>query len=232
MVACFRIGAVALPCNEQLRAKDLRLRLDAAAAEADRRRRAQRGRARGRRARLPGRCTSPTTRCSATTPAPADGARPDRPVPDHVHERHDRRAEGDRPRTALPARPAAAVRALARRAAGRPRLVHGRERLVEVRAQRVHRAVDPRRRRAPSRRPLRPAGAAARSLNDERVNVLCMAPTEYRVIAKRTTLAPLPHIAIAGRGRRGAEPGGARARSRRRRASRSATATARPRPAS
>ncbi len=30
MVACFRIGAVALPCNEQLRAKDLELRLQAA----------------------------------------------------------------------------------------------------------------------------------------------------------------------------------------------------------
>ena len=30
MVACFRIGAVALPANEQLRAKDLRQRLDAA----------------------------------------------------------------------------------------------------------------------------------------------------------------------------------------------------------
>ncbi|MGH2896496.1 MAG: acyl-CoA synthetase [Solirubrobacteraceae bacterium] len=30
IVACFRIGAVALPCNEQLRAKDLRQRLDAA----------------------------------------------------------------------------------------------------------------------------------------------------------------------------------------------------------
>ncbi len=30
MVACFRIGAVALPCNEQLRAKDLRQRLGAA----------------------------------------------------------------------------------------------------------------------------------------------------------------------------------------------------------
>ena len=28
----------------------------------------------------------------------------------------------------------------------------------------------------------------------ERVAVLCMAPTEYRVIAKRTTLAPLPSI--------------------------------------
>src|SRR5450631_3142621 len=30
MVACFRIGAVVLPCNEQLRIKDLRARLDAA----------------------------------------------------------------------------------------------------------------------------------------------------------------------------------------------------------
>lgn len=30
MVACFRVGAIALPCTEQLRAKDLRLRLDAA----------------------------------------------------------------------------------------------------------------------------------------------------------------------------------------------------------
>jgi acetyl-CoA synthetase len=31
MIACFRVGAVVLPCNEQLRAKDLRARLDAAA---------------------------------------------------------------------------------------------------------------------------------------------------------------------------------------------------------
>jgi acyl-coenzyme A synthetase/AMP-(fatty) acid ligase len=30
MVACFRLGAVILPGNEQLRAKDIRLRLDAA----------------------------------------------------------------------------------------------------------------------------------------------------------------------------------------------------------
>jgi len=30
MLACFRIGAVVLPCTEQLRAKDLRLRIDAA----------------------------------------------------------------------------------------------------------------------------------------------------------------------------------------------------------
>src|SRR5690349_8394864 len=31
MLACFRIGAVVLPCTEQLRPKDLRLRLDATA---------------------------------------------------------------------------------------------------------------------------------------------------------------------------------------------------------
>ena len=30
MCACFRIGAVVLPCTEQLRAKDLRLRLGGA----------------------------------------------------------------------------------------------------------------------------------------------------------------------------------------------------------
>ena len=29
MVGCFRIGAVALPCTEQLRASDLRARMDA-----------------------------------------------------------------------------------------------------------------------------------------------------------------------------------------------------------
>ncbi len=28
MIACFRIGAVALPCTEQLRPKDLRARMD------------------------------------------------------------------------------------------------------------------------------------------------------------------------------------------------------------
>jgi acyl-coenzyme A synthetase/AMP-(fatty) acid ligase len=44
MVACFRLGAVALPCTEQLRAKDLRLRLDVArprAIVADERNRAE-----------------------------------------------------------------------------------------------------------------------------------------------------------------------------------------------
>ena len=78
--------------------------------------------------------------------------------------------------------------------AGRPRLVHGGQRLVEVGAQRVHRAVDPRRRRAAARRPLRSRTSGSRSSPRESVNVLCMAPTEYRVIAKRAELKPLPAL--------------------------------------
>jgi acyl-coenzyme A synthetase/AMP-(fatty) acid ligase len=65
----------------------------------------------------------------------------------------------------------------------------------------------------------------------ERVDVLCMAPTEYRVIAKRATLGPLPSL-------RGAVAAGEALNPEVLRAwheatgSRSATATARPRPAS
>ena len=122
MVACFRLGAGALVCNEQLRAKDLRIRLD------------------------------------------AGGARPGRPVSDHVHQRHHRRAQGSDSRAAPPARSAPAGRALARRARRRPGVVHGLDRLVEVGAQLVHRPVAARRPR----------------------------PTEYRLIAKRVDIEPVP----------------------------------------
>ena len=53
MLACFRQGYVALPCNEQLRPKDLRLRLRRHGAARGRRRPAQRGRARGGRLARP-----------------------------------------------------------------------------------------------------------------------------------------------------------------------------------
>ena len=66
----------------------------------------------------------------------------------------------------------------------------------------------------------------------ERVNVLCMAPTEYRVIAKRAHAAARCRELRAGRRRRGAQPRGAARLAARRPDSRSATATARPRPAS
>ena len=72
----------------------------------------------------------------SATPPPARRARPRGPVPDHLHERHRRRAEGRRPRPALPRRPAPAGRALARRPPRRARLVHGGQRLEQVGPQR------------------------------------------------------------------------------------------------
>ena len=48
MVACFRAGYAVLPCTEQLRPKDLRLRLDVTSPGARGRRRAQPRRAGGR----------------------------------------------------------------------------------------------------------------------------------------------------------------------------------------
>ena len=90
-------------------------------------------------------------------------------MPDHLHERHRRRAQGRRARPALPRRPAPAGRALARRAARRARLVHGRQRLEQVGAQRLHRPVAARRGGAAARRALRrraapgdPGGGARR----------------------------------------------------------------------
>ncbi len=81
-------------------------------------------------------------------------------MPDHLHERDHRRGQGSRPRAALPARPSAAGHRVARRPARRPHLVHGGQRLVQVRTQRVHRPMDQRRRSAPARRSLRSPAAA------------------------------------------------------------------------
>ena len=71
MLACFRIGAVVLPCTEQLRAKDLRLRIDVARPSlivADER---NRGGARGGDAPgCRGRCSIPDERLFAAEPAP------------------------------------------------------------------------------------------------------------------------------------------------------------------
>ena len=71
MVACFRIGAVVLPCTEQLRAKDLRLRIDAVAPDADPRRRAQPLRARGGARRSAAWRSCPTSSLFEAEPAPA-----------------------------------------------------------------------------------------------------------------------------------------------------------------
>ncbi len=140
MMACLRIGAVVLPATEQLRAKDLRLRIAIARPAlivADERNRSE----------LEG--LGPTVRwrsfpmrsCWRASPAPAAELDVGVAGVARFHEWHGRRAEGGRPRSALLLRSAASGLPLARRARGRARVVHGGQRLVEVRAKRVHRAV-------------------------------------------------------------------------------------------
>ena len=172
MCACFRIGAVALPCTEQLRAKDLRLRLEVAQPSlilADERNRMPSCEAAERRG-CDGRRSAATSGCSRPPPAPATELAERGPVPDHVHQRHRRRAEGGGARPALPVRPAPAGRALAGRTRRRAGVVHGRHA-----AGRSRRATCSSRRgcgapRAAARRPLRPARApgAARARAGER----------------------------------------------------------------
>ena len=194
------LGAVALPCTEQLRAHDLR-RGSRRAPAADRVRRAQRapscdgGGPEARRA-----ARARTTSRLRRAPPPRRRARARRPVPDRLHLRHGRRAEGGAARPALPGGPALqAERWLdarpgelvwctaasgwsksARNAFIAPWLRGAAALLHDARFD-PHERLD--------------------VLERERVDVLCMAPTEYRVIAKRA--APR---ALAGAARRWSPP--------------------------
>ena len=192
MVACFRIGAVALACNEQLRAKDLRLRMAAAPPRlivADER-------------NLP----------------ELSAAEPDCPVvtvPDQSLFEH----EPAPPAELAPTEPCLIT--FTSGTTGQPKgVLHGQRYLPGQRLQ-AEQWLDAREGDllwctaatgwSKSARNVFIApwlrGAAAllhdgrfdpaerlRILEAERVNVLCMAPTEYRVIAKRTSLAPLPAL--------------------------------------
>ncbi|MFL5830246.1 MAG: acyl-CoA synthetase [Solirubrobacteraceae bacterium] len=192
MVACFRIGAVALPCNEQLRAKDLRLRLDSARPKlivADERNLDELSSAR------PG-CevlTIPDEKLYDATPAPAADLGPTDPC----------------------------LITFTSGTTGEPRgIVHGQRYLPGQRLQAEH-WLDARPGElvwctaasgwSKSARNVFIApwirGAAAllhdarfdpqqrlEILATESVNVLCMAPTEYRVIAKRAEIKPLPAL--------------------------------------
>ena len=163
MVACFRLGYVVLPCTEQLRAEG--------PAPAARRRRAggwssaTSATRRAARRRLDG----PTVWVRR---AAIDGAGPTR-----RSRRRPRELAPDDPclitfTSGTAGEPKAVVHGqrylagqrvqaehwLAPRA-GRPRVVHGRQRLEQVGAQRLHRAVAARRGGAAARRALRPARA-------------------------------------------------------------------------
>ena len=162
LLACWRMGAVALPCNTMLRRarpgaagrgrRPGALRRRGGAAGGAARRGADDDDGRGRRRPRRG-------------PAAGDAGRgrgdgPRGPGADRLHLRHHRRAARGRARLPLPVRPADPGRALVRLAQGRAGLVHDRDRLVEVGPQRLPRPLADRRRRGHPRRPLRPRRAA------------------------------------------------------------------------
>jgi acyl-coenzyme A synthetase/AMP-(fatty) acid ligase len=192
MVACFRIGAVVLPCTEQLRARDLRLRLDAARPRlvlVD-------GRDADELAAAEPSCpvlTVPDEALYAAEPAPAVELAPDDPC----------------------------LITFTSGTAGEPKgVLHGQRYLTGQRLQ-AERWLDARPGDlvwctaasgwSKSARNVFIApwirGAAAllhdarfdpherlELLEREQVNVLCMAPTEYRVIAKRAEPRPVASL--------------------------------------
>jgi acyl-coenzyme A synthetase/AMP-(fatty) acid ligase len=192
MVACFRLGAVVLPCNEQLRAGDLRVRLDAAKPAVvlvDERNLAE---------------------LEAAGPAGEVVVLPDEALFE---------AEPAPPAALSPDDPCVIV--FTSGTAGEPKgIVHGQRYLPGQRTQAEHWLApaagelvwctaasgwSKSARNAFIAPWLRGAAALLHDarfepeerldvLERERVNVLCMAPTEYRVIAKRARLRAFPAL--------------------------------------
>jgi acetyl-CoA synthetase len=206
MTACFRIGAVVLPCTEQLRAKDLALRIAVAkprAIVADVRNRDQLERANPQCEIVwVGGEHGPPTSAEQSAPASVAGAEPTPPYAELAL---------DDP----------ALITFTSGTSGEPKaVVHAQRYLYGQRVQAEH-WLGPQAEElvwctassgwSKSARNVFIApwlrGAAA-LLHDarfdpherldlierEQVGVLCMAPTEYRVIAKRATLRPLPTL--------------------------------------
>jgi acyl-coenzyme A synthetase/AMP-(fatty) acid ligase len=192
MVACFRIGAVALPCNEQLRAKDLRQRLEHARPKlivADERNAAELTAAQPDCATI----LIPDPALLDHEPAPAVDLQPTDPclitftsgttgeAKGIVHGQ--RYLPGQRLQATewLDAKPdelvwctaASGWSKSARNVFIAPWLNGAAALLHDAR-------FDPHQR--------------LEILEQERVNVLCMAPTEYRVIAKRARLRPVASL--------------------------------------
>jgi acyl-coenzyme A synthetase/AMP-(fatty) acid ligase len=192
MVACFRIGAVALPCNEQLRAGDLRARLTAARPKlviADERNAGELSAA-GVDCEM---LLVPDPALLAAEPAAAVELGPRDPclitftsgttgeAKGIVHGQRYLAGQQLQARTWLDARRGDLVWCTA--ASGWSKSARNVFIAPWLRgaAALVHDArFDPAERLA--------------LLARERVDVLCMAPTEYRVIAKRATLAPVASL--------------------------------------
>jgi acyl-coenzyme A synthetase/AMP-(fatty) acid ligase len=197
MVACFRIGAVALPCNEQLRAGDLRQRI---------------ARARPRMIVADERNLGELERAGARVGA---GGHPVIPIPDPDLLRHD-----PAPAVELAETEPCLITFTSGTTGEAKGIVHGQRYLPGQRLQATQ-WLDARPGElvwctaasgwSKSARNVFIApwlNGAAALLHDarfdphqrleilaaENVNVLCMAPTEYRVIAKRATLAPVESL--------------------------------------
>jgi acyl-coenzyme A synthetase/AMP-(fatty) acid ligase len=195
MVACFRIGAVALPCNEQLRAKDLRQRIAAARPRvivADERNGAELSAATDaemstRTLLIPDRSLfdsepapavelAPTDPCLITFTSGTTGE-----AKGVVHGQ--RYLPGQRLQAShwLQARPGELVWCTAASGWSKSARNVFIAPWINGAAALLHDArFDPHDRLA--------------RLAAEQVNVLCMAPTEYRVIAKRVDLAPVASL--------------------------------------
>ncbi len=193
MLACFRMGALVLPCNEQLRAKDLRLRLGVTEPKAivvDERNLVE---LREAAPTCPLLVVPDATLLETVAPPPAaeldpedgclltftSGTEGDPKAVVHVQ----RYLEGQalqaehwfdvRPGDVAWCTAASGWSKSARNAFIAPWIRGATAILHDGRFDPVERLE---------------------ILARERVNVLCMAPTEYRVIAKRTTIPPLPEL--------------------------------------
>ena len=192
MLACFRLGAVVLPCTEQLRAKDLRLRLDATAPalivcdERNADTLAAAGRSDGvllvpgpeltAGEPVAGETLEPDAPCLITFTSGTSGE--PRPV---LHARRYLDGQALQAEHWLDARPGGLVWCTA--ASGWSKSARNVFIAPWLRgaAALLHDArFDPAER--------------LELLARERVDVLCMAPTEYRAIAKRVALAPVPGL--------------------------------------
>jgi acetyl-CoA synthetase len=192
MVACFRIGAVVLPCNEQLRAKDLRQRLEV--------------------------CRPAAIVCDERNRAELEAAKPDCPV----HLIPDESLFDGEPAPAADLDPRdPCLITFTSGTAGEPKAVLHAQRYLEGQRLQASRWLGAREGDlvwctaasgwSKSARNVFIApwlqGAAAllhdarfdpherlELLERESVNVLCMAPTEYRVIAKRAEPRAFPAL--------------------------------------